>query len=250
MSKRKKTAITVIIAVTILLIASSLYVVEYTTPGYRMSVAMHGFTQVADHIFVDQHWQGDTNQLLLMIGEARERVRAFFGVTMSNPTVIICDDKQKLALLGGDHDTFTVMFFQASSYISVSSDWLNVDVLAHEFTHAEVHTRVFRGGISFDLPIPTWLDEGLAIQNDYREQYNEQTWLRITENGENVPSIEEYNTAAKFYAGDTEARRQRYCLAGHEVAAWIKQHGKDKMITMLNKTGQGVAFSSMYFEEK
>jgi len=249
MSKRKKMAITMIFVVTFLLVASSFYVFEYTEPGYRMSVAMHGFAQIADNLYMDQNWHGDTNQLLSMIEEARERVCAFFGEVKSHPTVIICDDKQKLARLGGDHDTFTVMLFQANSYISVSSDWLNVDVLAHELTHAEVHTRIFRGGISFVLPIPTWFDEGLAIQNDYREQYSDQAWLSITDNGVCVPSIDEYNTAAKFYAGDTEDRRKRYCLAGHEVAAWIEQHGKDKMITLLIKISQGAEFSNLYLSE-
>ena len=234
----------------ILLAATSLYVFEYTVPGYRMSVAMRGFTKISDNIYADLNWQGDTNQLLSLIGQARERVRTFFGEVESHPTVIICDDKQKLARLGGDHDTFTVMLFQANSYISVSSEWLNVDVLAHELTHAEVHTRIFRGGISFNLPIPTWFDEGLAIQNDYREPYSYQTWLDITDNGVNVPSIDEYNTAQKFYAGDVEDRRKRYCLAGHEVAAWIEQNGKDAMISLLTKVGQGDAFSALFISDQ
>ena len=139
------------------------------------------------------------------------------------------------------------MLFQANSYISVSSEWLNVDVLAHELTHAEVHTRIFHGGISFDLPIPTWFDEGLAIQNDYRAQYSYQTWLSITDNGVTVPSIAQYDTAEKFYAGNVEDRRTRYCLAGHEIWTWIEQNGKDAMITLLNNISKGGEFSSQYF---
>jgi hypothetical protein len=246
MSKRKRKAMLVILIVIILLAALSLYVFEYTTPGYRMTIAMHGFTQLADRIYVDQNWHGDTTQLLSLVGEARERVRSFFGELKSHPYVIICDDKQKLARLGGDHDTFTLMLFQTNSYIAISSEWLNTDVLAHEFTHAEVHTRIFRGGISFELPIPTWFDEGLAIQNDYREQYSNQTWLQITDNGAIVPSVYDYDTAAKFYAGDTEDRRKRYCFAGHEVSAWIDQYGKDALITLLYNVSKGVNFSNQY----
>lgn len=250
MKKRKRMVISGILIAIILLLAASLYFFEYTAPGYRMSIAIHGFEEISDNIYVDQNWTGDTNKLLSLIGEAHERAKAFFGEVKNHPTVIVSDDKQKLARLGGDHDTFTVMLFQANSYISVSSKWLNVDDLAHEFTHAEVHTRVFRGGISFDLPIPTWFDEGLAIQNDYREQYGYQTWLNITDNGRIVPSIVQYDTAEKFYAGDVEDRRKRYCLAGHELGIWIEQNGRDAMITLLNNIGTGTEFSSLYFRHK
>jgi hypothetical protein len=250
MGKRKKKAIIGIVITMILITVAGLCVFEYTIPGYRMSIAIHGFAKISDNIYVDQNWHGDTNQLLRLIWEARDRVRNFFGELMSQPTVIICDDKQKLARLGSDHDTFTVMLFQTNSYISVSSEWLNVDVLAHEFTHAEVHTRIFRGGISFDQPIPTWFDEGLAIQNDYREQYSYQTWLNITDNGTIVPSIAQYDTADKFYAGDVEDRRKRYCLAGHEIGTWIEHNGKEAMITLLNKISKGAEFSSLNFRHQ
>jgi hypothetical protein len=42
------------------------------------------------------------------------------------------DNGKKLAHLGGDHDTKTVILNGAHSYISLSSEWLNADVLAHE----------------------------------------------------------------------------------------------------------------------
>ena len=246
MKKWKRMVRPGILIVIILILAASLYIFECTVPGYRISIAFHGFEEIQDSVYIDQNWHGDTDQLLLLVGEARERVRDFFGEVKSHPSIIICDDKQKLERLGGDHDTFTVMLFQANSYISVSSEWLNADVLAHELTHAEVHMRTFRGGISFVQPIPTWFDEGLAIQNDYRAQYSLQTWLSITDNGMVVPSITQYDTAEKFYAGDAEDRRKRYCLAGHEIGAWIEQNGKDAMITLLNSISKGSEFSSLY----
>jgi len=57
-----------------------------------------------------------------------------------------------------------------NSYIVVSPEYLNVDILAHELTHAEVHARVFTGRLWDWLSIPTWFDEGIALQNDYLEK--------------------------------------------------------------------------------
>ena len=34
--------------------------------------------------------------------------------------------------------------------------------------------------------IPTWFDEGLATQNDYREQYGPDAWIEQTDNGKNA----------------------------------------------------------------
>ena len=66
------------------------------------------------------------------------------------------------------------------NYISVSDEYLNIDIIAHELTHAELHTRLNMKALK---SIPTWFDEGLATQNDYREQYGLDAWIEQTDNG-------------------------------------------------------------------
>lgn len=135
-----------------------------------------------------------------------------------------------------------------NSYISLSSEFLSVDILAHEMTHAETHKRIYRGGISSSIQIPIWFDEGLAIQNDYREPYSYKTWLEITENGKKVPLISEYNTSEKFFSGTTDDKRIKYCLAGQEVLDWLSKNGKEELIQMLDKISQGKDFEELYFK--
>ena len=57
--------------------------------------------------------------------------------------IIICDEEKLLAKLGGDHDTQTVLFPVKKSYISISTEYLNVDVLAHELTHSIITDTIF-----------------------------------------------------------------------------------------------------------
>jgi len=45
----------------------------------------------------------------------------------------------------------------------------NIDVIAHEYVHAEVHFRM--GWLHHLLNIPTWLNEGIALLVDFRKPY-------------------------------------------------------------------------------
>lgn len=246
---RKKILTGILAAIAVLLLASAVYFFWFSATGYRMSVPIHGFTEVAEKVYVEENWPGDVEALIAMTAEARARVGGYFGDIRSDPTLILCDDARKLRRLGGDHDTHTVMAGGAHSYISLSSEWLNVDVLAHEITHAETHARVHRGGVAFSLPIPVWFDEGLAVQNDTREQYSLAAWEEFTAQGSDIPGMGTYDTAAKFYGGQPEDRRRNYCLAAHEVSFWVEQNGKDALMTLLDQVGAGEAFAPLYFAD-
>jgi hypothetical protein len=45
----------------------------------------------------------------------------------------------------------------------------NIDVIAHEYTHAEVHYRV--GWLNHMLNVPVWFNEGVGLLVDFREPY-------------------------------------------------------------------------------
>lgn len=79
--------------------------------------------------------------------------------------------------------TNTTVLFGAHSYVVISPNGLDVDVTAHELTHAELHYRLYDGKILPKTILPIWFDEGVATQNDYRERYNEIAWLKVTDNG-------------------------------------------------------------------
>ncbi|MBE5960881.1 MAG: hypothetical protein E7256_05775 [Lachnospiraceae bacterium] len=244
-----KKKVKIIIACTILTIftAACIGFFYFTPEGYRISVKIHGFREIEQNVYVDNEWSKDVKELRQLVGDAKERVKEFYGELVSSSVLIICDDEEKLQKLGGDHDTKTIVFDGAHSYISLSSEWLNVDIMAHEMTHAETHARLYQGRFIYKQLLPIWFDEGLAMQNDYREQYSYETWLTITNQGNDVPGVDTYDTSEKFYAGETEDRRKRYCLAGQEVRNWIEENGKDSLITMLDQIRGGSKFSELYF---
>lgn len=113
-------------------------------------------------------------------------------------------------------------------------------------THAETHQRIYQNSTDTSS-IPIWFDEGLAVQNDYREPYSNESWLKLTDNGQNIPSLSEYSSGEIFFSGSTEDRRARYCLAGHEVSEWLEKNGRSGLLSLLKRVNQGESFSELYF---
>lgn len=246
MTKRKRLLLIAAILLASAAAAVMIYFFWFTPSGYRLSVAIHGFSKLTDHVYVENGWNGEPEDLLTALEEARQRVTELFGGMESAPTLIICDNERKIKRLGGDHDTMTLLISGVHSYTSLSSDFLTADVLAHEMTHAETHHRIYQNSTG-TTSIPPWFDEGLAVQNDYRESYSNETWLKLTDKGQNIPSLAEYGSGETFFSGSTDDRRARYCLAGHEVSEWLEKNGRSGLLFLLKGMNQGESFDDLYF---
>ena len=98
--------------------AVMIYFFWFTPSGYRISVSIHGFSKLTDHVYVENGWDGKPEELLATLEEARQRVTALFGGMESAPTLIICDNEHKIKRLGGDHDTMTLLINGCLLYTS------------------------------------------------------------------------------------------------------------------------------------
>ncbi len=245
-AKKKKVIQSVIFSLILLVVAVVVWFFEFNPTGYRMSVSRRGaFEKISDNLYVNKDYAGNRGEITDLIDEAKSRVTGFFGslTCLDHTVIIICDDEKLLAKLGGDHDTHTVLFPVKKSYISISTEYLNVDILAHELTHAELKERLSNKAIR---KIPTWFDEGIALQNDYREQYGPAAWAEQTDNGKNIVAPEDMDTGAEFYSGTKEDRRFRYLNAKHDVAEWLEKHGSQGFMKLIDRLNGGEGFSTAY----
>ncbi len=243
---KKKIIICCCISLILLVLLAAVYIFQFTGLGYRMSVPYRSsFEKVADNIYVNKNYSGNIKEAIQLTEEALERDRAFFGELQCTDTTIIifCDDDKLLSKLDGDHDTKTS--YTKKNYISVSDEYLNIDIIAHELTHAELHTRLKMKALK---KIPTWFDEGLATQNDYREQYGLEAWIEQTDNGKNALPLEDMDTGSEFYAGTADDRRFRYLNAKHEVGVWMETHQQKGLLELFDKLNNGEDFDTAYFK--
>ena len=256
MKKRSKFIVSILSAIFIVILGALVWFFHFYEFGYKMTVPFRpGYTKIAENVYVYEGYGIPKEEILYALDVAKQRVNNFFGEIKSNPTIILCDDESELSFHRGATQTAL-----RSSYISIGSELFGVDVAAHELTHAETHRRiqkpmwVYIVSMNFtysSFGIPIWFDEGVAIQNDYREKYGEETWIKDTNNGETATALSDMDIPEKFYSGDDDdgcKGRFHYMCAKHEVAEWIKKHGKEALFELMDEISKGTEFSELYFK--
>lgn len=249
MKKVKKKHI-IIATIAFMLILIGIFFIQFTSLGYKMTVPLRGYTQDKDNIYIDKDFKGDSSKVLSIIDEAHKRLATFWGNTESKPTIIISDNEKTLKKLGWTGNpalTTTVVFFGAHNYVVISPKGLNIDVTAHELTHAELHYRLYKGKILPKTLIPIWFDEGIAMQNDYRENYNYDAWVKVTNNGKNITDFSQLKSQSQFYNANIDVRRYNYIISKHEVGEWLKTHSVDDLIALINAVNEGKSFDKLYY---
>lgn len=244
--RKGKVKFCTIIAIIIVLMVATVVFFQFTSLGYRISTPYRNFSKVQANTYIENNYSGDKEEIIKIINEAKSRVSDFWGNVESNPMIIITDNQSTIAKLGGDHDTSTLALFHVYSFIVVSDKYLNTDVVAHELTHAELHSRIYKGKFLPRSLVPTWFDEGVALQNDYRDRYSDDAWAEIVNGESEIPSLDEMDTAGEFYAGDKDNRMFHYVISRHEVKRWLEKNGVDKLIELLDDVNDGESFNELY----
>ena len=245
-SKKRKSFLIIIILVLVALVAAAVYFFQFNQYGYIMTIPYRSaFTEIADHVYINKTNARDHQEILDLIKQAEERDRSFWGDLryLDETFFIICDDENLIRKIGEDHGTVTISFPSEKHYICISDEYLELDILAHEITHAELHTRL---SAKAQKRIPTWFDEGIALQNDYREKYSEAQWITQTDNGKNAVALEDMDTPSEFYAGEAKDRRFRYLNAKHELDVWMTSHGQQGLLELLDRLNGGADFTTAY----
>ena len=244
MQKKKKRIIIPLIVLAVLLAAFFSFF-QFTKMGYLLSIRYKpSFREIAPNVYINKGNSMSDEEALSIYNQATDRVTEYFGELRcrDTTTLIICDD-ETISNRIGYKETLTQIFPEKKDYICLDMDYFNVDVVAHEFTHAELHSHL---SADTQRSLPTWFDEGLATQNDYRERYSTENWIERTENGKKATPLEDMDEPSEFQCSDEQERQYHYLCAKHEVAEWIEAHSVQELMEMVDKVEAGEDFYTLY----
>ena len=176
--------------------------------------------------------QNKIDTLKSLINTASFRVKEFWGQKKCKPKFIYCDNLRDFTKYGSPYLVPAVTHLKLSSYIVISNEGVDLDIIAHEMTHAEFYERI--GFYNWSFIIPRWFDEGLAMQNDYRNYYSEDTLKIRSDNYRNLPGVKNFKKDHQFNDGTREQVMLNYMTAKHVVRNWYSKKKLQKLIVDLN----------------
>jgi len=206
-------------------------------------IASHGaYDQVGEGLFVapdvDGPARADAVESWLA---ARGRVAELLGSGEAAPTVLVTASQDEAAWFGLASEVPGAAYSVPwGTYIVVSPRGRNVDVLAHELVHAELAARL--GYLDYALELPTWFDEGLAMQVDDRDE----EIARAIREGRTLPPVDSLRSIREFHSGEIALN---YAASQVEVGRWLAEEGHAGAEAFIRELVEGGDFEALYVRQ-
>lgn len=170
------------------------------------------------------------------IESASERIRHVYGEPVSKPRFVITHDASNAGKWGAN-ETASMHRMPWRACIIIGPEGQNIDVIAHEWLHAEIQHRV--GFFRFLSQIPVWFDEGAALTLDYREPFlPENIDLTATE----INAVKKLKSGRRFFSGNV---RQNYQASRLAVEPLIHP---EAFFDDLEKVASGESFDNVFLK--
>jgi len=215
-----------------------------------MIVGLSDYSEISPNLFVDNQLSLELrNSIAATVKEARKRVSEKYGTSISDPVFIASSTRERSSrFFAGRVTPGALNHTPWGQYIPLSPDGINVDVIAHEFLHAEIFLRL--GYVKFlqmSLPeplqsIPIWFNEGVGMQVDHREN---KAWA-IIQDGKELPHVSTLKSVQEFFSGDIALH---YAASKVEVSSWLASNSELDLYAFINKVSSGAQFHQLYQSE-
>jgi hypothetical protein len=222
-----------------LLTIMSVGAAAYALPGPAACLTVAGFDLQSgpDGVLTDDMSSADQQHFAQITREARSRIGATFGAPRSRPRIVFFSHDGGLGPFALNRYGST-QFIGRYACVFIGPGGRNVDVVAHELMHAELQHRV--GALKRILEIPTWFDEGVAMQVDYRKKYD----LPHDESVD-TDAVRKLVSPSKFNASDDRALTRHYAMSKTMVASWLSGIGPSALYGRLAQINQGKPFADV-----
>jgi hypothetical protein len=196
----------------------------------------------------------EINLLFNLLSASDQRLAGFWGDRQSKPAVIFCHTDELYKKYGSPSGSPANYFgTPLGTYVVISPQGLNVDVISHEMCHAELTHRV--GWLTMTREIPQWFNEGIALMVDYRYPGNGmdnsyehylQRWQQSSLQGQIQVSLQDLETVESFYRSDVFWINLAYLRSGLEVSRWLERVEQKGLLQLMQSLQEGAHFEQAY----
>ena len=200
-------------------------------------VEVRGLDSLSDGTLVESGSSAqDRFGSLDLVSDARARIERTFGAPRAEPIVVFFQDPRlfwplKLNAYG------STSFVGTRVCIMIGPKGRSLDVVAHELMHAELFERV--GYWRKFTQIPAWFDEGVAMQVDFRPNYD----LPKSEPVDTT-YVRQLASARQFFQSNDEQLTRNYASAKAEVSHWIAGVGAESLYQRFERIRKGEQFNA------
>ena len=172
-------------------------------------------------------------QLSKLKSDAEKKVYEFWKDAGDiNYKLIYCETEQDYENYGRAGSP-AVTNMKMGAYVVIPGNMFDVNILSHEISHTVLYRKI--GWYRLHFKIPTWFDEGLAMQVDDRDYYSIDTLLNKKAAGIILPDVTQMDTPEKFHNGSTEQIMLNYSTAKYVVHEWLAKNSLNAFIESINK---------------
>ena len=231
-----------LLATTFAVVLASATTFAFALPGPTACILVGAaeLHKLSDGSLTDSTSEVDQQSYIQLIRDARTRIEGTFGAIESKPILVFFSRPEGFGPFSlNAHGS--VQFIGSRACVMIGPKGQSVDVIAHELMHAEIHHRV--GYLKRFLQLPTWFDEGVAMQVDCRTRYS-----LSPQDAQNVDYVRGLTTFSSFFNGDEQAVVRNYASAKQVAASWLSKVGTTSLYSRLERMKSGESFAEIVTE--
>jgi hypothetical protein len=235
------------ISIIVALLASLLFAgaaFAYSHILWLVAIEDSSFIKLSENVFIDPALEEfERQQALSVINEGTDRIRKAFGSYTATPVIVITgttENAKKYGLGGFPAKAFAAPW---DEYVVVNYQIENIDLIAHELMHAQLREVV--GYWIYQTEIPTWFDEGVAMQVDFRDRYKIDILSFPQDEIERVKALK---SPSSFWTDSKEADIKNYLGAKAAAQQVLAKSREKSLYYKLLKVRNGRDFYEVFGE--
>ncbi len=210
-------------------------------------VQLSDFQSVDNKVYCSPGLDNSTcDSLKNLVSKAIERNNSFWGIEPQEFTIIFCATESEQQRYAGRKDSQTLSHLTPfGTYIVLGKKGYNIDIISHEMSHSVLLQIV--GYKSLTQKIPTWFNEGLALQVDHREFMMDSLIEKSYETSvDYLLSIADFSS---FHSSNWDETRKHYLAVRYELKQWLCLN-YNELGFFLNGIKEQQNFTEYYFNYK